>query len=145
MRSQATFLDACIFMYAAGAPHPYKDPCVQILTDLEMGRLVAAVNTEIIQEILYRYSHIGLADKGLQLSRDILRYSLTILPVTEEDIRLAMELYDAHRAGGVKPRDVIHAATMQRSGISRILSTDKHFDQLGMVMRIDPLAYITKP
>jgi hypothetical protein len=28
-----TFLDVNIFMYAAGAPHPYKGPCVHILAD----------------------------------------------------------------------------------------------------------------
>ena len=33
------FLDVNVFMYAAGAPHPYKEPCVRILADLETGIL----------------------------------------------------------------------------------------------------------
>ncbi|MFQ5614177.1 MAG: hypothetical protein ACE5H9_18805 [Anaerolineae bacterium] len=52
--AELTFLDANIFMYAAGAPHNYKEPCVRILADVEMGALAAAVNTEVFQELLYR-------------------------------------------------------------------------------------------
>jgi len=85
MAAETTFLDVNIFMYAAGVPHPYKDPCVRILSDVETGVLVAAINTEILQELLYRYSHIKLADKGVQLCRGILEYPLTILPVTKAD------------------------------------------------------------
>ena len=142
---ETTFLDVNIFMYAAGKPHPYKDPCIRILTDVETGILVAAINTEVCQELLYRYHHIGLADKGSQLCRDILSYPLTVLPVLEPDVRLAIDLFDAHKAVGLRPRDAIHAATMQNNGITRLLSTDKDFYHLGFVTRIDPLAYIASP
>ena len=145
MAAEITFLDVNIFMYAAGAPHPYKDPCVRILSDVETGALAAAINTEILQELLYRYSHIKLADKGVQLCRHTLKYPLTILPITEADIRLAVDLFDTHRVAGFGPRDSIHAATMQNNGISRLVSADKDFDHLGSVTRIDPLAYIPSP
>ena len=135
------FLDSNVFMYAAGAPHPYKDPCIRILSDLETGDLKAAVNSETFQELLYRYSHIKLADKGVELCRELLKYPLTILPVTEADIRLAIDLFDNHRASGLKPRDAIHAATMQNNGISRLISADKDFEHLGFVTRLDPLDY----
>ena len=128
-------------MYAAGAPHRYKAPCVRILSDVEIGILVAAINTEILQELLYRYSHIKLADKGIQLCRDILKYPLTILPIAENDIRLAIDLFHLHQAAGLKPRDAVHAATMQNSGITQLISADADFDLLGSVIRIDPLAY----
>jgi predicted nucleic acid-binding protein len=128
-------------MYAAGAPHPYKGPCLRILTDLEMGVLSAVVNTEILQELLYRYSHVGMADKGIQLCREILNYPLTILPVTEPDVRLAIDLLDVYQARGLEPRDAIHAATMQNYGITRLLSADKDFDVMDLITRVDPLVY----
>ncbi len=143
--TETTFLDVNVFMYAAGAPHPYKNPCLRILTDVENGVLVVAVNTEIFQELLYRYSHIKLADKGIQLCRNILKYPLTILPITEADIRLAIDLFDTHRVAGLAPRDAIHAATMQNNGISRLFSADKDFDHVSFVTRIDPLVYISTP
>ncbi len=140
---ETVFLDVNVVMYAAGAPHPYKDPCKHILSDVEIGVLTAAVNTEIFQELLYRYSHIKLAEKGLQLCRDILKYPLTIIPVMEADIRLAIDLSDKHRVTGLKPRDAIHAATMKNNGIARLISTDKEFDHVDIVIRIDPMVYVS--
>lgn len=144
MTSETVFLDANIFMYAAGTAHVYKEPCIQLLTELENGHLRATINTEIIQELLYRYSHIGLAEKGLQLSRDVMRYPLAILSVAAGDIYLAIDIYDSYRLRGLKPRDAIHAAVMQRHQIRRIVSTDRHFDVLPTVERIDPLTYISQ-
>jgi len=93
--------------------------------------------------LLYRYSHIKLADKGLQLCRNILHYPLTIMPVTEADIRLAIDLFDTYRGVGMRPRDAIHAATMRNNGISRLISADRDFDHLDFVTRIDPLDFIS--
>jgi len=128
-------------MYAAGAAHPYKDPCVRILAQVEVGTLEAAVNIEVLQELLYRYSHIKLADKGIQLCRAILRYPLIVLPVTQSDIQLAVDLFEAHHGAGLNPRDAVHAATMLNNGMRQLISTDKDFDRLGDVTRIDPLVF----
>ncbi len=135
------FLDVNVFIYAAGAPHPYKDPCIRILSDVETGTMKAAVNTETFQEILYRYTHIRLADKGIELCRELLKYPFTILPVTEADIRLAIDLFDSYHVLGLTPRDAIHAATMQNNGISRLISADRDFEHLSFVTRLDPLDY----
>ncbi|MBI5653821.1 MAG: type II toxin-antitoxin system VapC family toxin [Chloroflexi bacterium] len=141
MKTETIFLDTNIFMDAAGTPHAYKDACVRILSDVETGVLTTVVNTETLQELLYRYYHINLADKGLRLCRDILAYPLTILPITESDIRLAIDLFDTHRNAGLKPRDALHAATMKNNGIARLISSDKDFDRLDFLTRTDPLAY----
>jgi len=135
------FLDANVFMYAAGKPHTYKLPCVQILTDVEQGILRAAINTEILQELLYRYSHIQLPHKGIQLCRDILRYPLTVFSVTEADVQLALDLFAKYQTRGFRPRDAIHAAMMQNNGINRLISADKDFDGLDFIARVDPASY----
>ncbi len=140
----SVFLDANIFMYAAGKPHPHKNPCLHILKDVEIRTLVSAVNTEILQELLYRYRHIGIADKGIQLCKDILKYPLKILPVMEADMRLAIDLFDQHRKNGVKPRDAIHAATMKNNRIVQILSADRDFDNFDFLNRIDPKDYVSQ-
>ena len=111
------FIDVNVIMYAAGAPHPYKDPCVRILTDIENGRLNAAINTEILQELLYRYSRLNLAQKGIRLCREVMQLPLTVLPVSESDLRLAVTLFETSHAAGLRPRDAIHAATMQNNGL----------------------------
>ena len=139
--SESIFIDVNVFMYAAGKPHQYKDPCIQILSDIESGILSASVNTEIFQELLYRYYHIRLAEKGIELCRNIFQLPIKILPITEKDIRLAIDLFKSHKNKGLKPRDAIHAATMKSNGIKKIISADKDFDSIDFIQRIDPLNY----
>jgi len=37
------FIDTNIFMYAAGKPHEFKEPCVDILSRVQSGELKAAI------------------------------------------------------------------------------------------------------
>lgn len=139
--SELAFIDVNVFMYAAGKPHPYKEPCIKILSDLESGILAGLVNTEIFQELLYRYHHIQLAEKGVELCRNIFQLPIKILPVTEQDIRLAVDLFESYQNKGLKARDAMHAATMKNNGIIKIISADKDFDVINSIRRIDPLNY----
>lgn len=139
--TDAIFLDANIFMYAAGKPHAYKSPCQQILQAVELAQLPAATNAEVLQELLYRYHHLHLLDKGVQLCRYILDYPLMVLPVTPADISSALDLLSQNKDAALPPRDAIHAATMQNNSITRILTADKHFDQIIGIQRLDPLTF----
>ncbi len=139
--SDVVFLDSNVFMYAAGKTHFYKNPCLHVLKDVETRRLSAVVNTEVFQELLYRYSHIGMPEKGVQLCSDVFKYPLTILSVVEADIRLAVDLFENHKGAGVKPRDAIHAATLKNNGVAQLLSADKDFDNFDFLSRIDPRDY----
>jgi len=53
--NETYFLDSNIFMYAAGKDHVYKNPCLTILNGIEAHKLSAVINSEILQELLYRY------------------------------------------------------------------------------------------
>ena len=139
--TEEIFIDVNVFMYAAGKQHRYKTPCIQILKDIEDNHLITNINTEIIQELLYRYHYINLADKGITLCKNILRYPINILPVTKTDIILSIELFDLYKDKGLKPRDCIHAATMKNNAIIKVISADKDFDELDFIKRIDPLNY----
>lgn len=139
--SDPIFLDANIFMYAAGKEHRYKQPCIQILKAVESGQLSCVTNVEVLQELLYRYHHIHILNKGIQLCQLILEYPLTLLSVTQSDIQLSLELLAQNQAAGLKPRDAIHAATMQNNNLTQILSADKHFDHIASIHRLDPLTY----
>jgi len=139
--ADAAFLDVNVFMYAAGTPHSYKDVCVKILSDVETGALATVIDSEILQEILYRYTYLKLADKAVQMCRDILALPITVLPVAEADVRLAVDVFESHHAVGLKPRDAIHAACMKNNGLSRLISADGDFDHLSFVTRVDPMNY----
>lgn len=42
----------------------------------------------------------------------------------------------------LSPRDAIHIATMEAGGIRRILSTDRDFDCIEGIERIDPRRFL---
>ena len=52
-------VDSNIFMYAAGADHPHKAPSSAFLAAAADGRVEAAVDSQVLQEILHRYRAIG--------------------------------------------------------------------------------------
>lgn len=64
----AVFVDTNIFIYASGAPSPYKKPAEEILIKIAKNQLKAVTNSEVLQEILYRYYAIKEPKKGFILS-----------------------------------------------------------------------------
>ena len=129
------FMDSNIIMYALGSHYTLKTPCIRILEKIRSAKMQVCTNTEIFQEILYRYYSIGkkdVAHKACELLKEI---ADPILPVTIEDITKAMYLMDQYT---VPVRDAIHTATMLNSNIQHIISTDTHFDIIQEITRIKP-------
>jgi predicted nucleic acid-binding protein len=60
-------IDGNIFMYAAGAEHPHKAPCVALLRRVALGETEAAVDAEVLQEILHRYRAIRRWEEGREV------------------------------------------------------------------------------
>ncbi|MBI3964858.1 MAG: type II toxin-antitoxin system VapC family toxin [Chloroflexi bacterium] len=131
-------LDVSIPMYAGGSDHPYRAPCVWILEQVSEGRLEVAVNTETIQEVLHRYGALQRWQTAIMMASNLIQLVSTVYPVQETDARLAIQLFGQHAPHGVKARDLIHAAVMRNNGLTQIISTDRHFDQIEGITRLDP-------
>lgn len=131
------FIDTNIFIYAQGAAHKYRDPCQIIMRLIASDEIYGAANTEILQEILYRYSSIGKANIGIQMVESILAVIHEVFPIERPDIILALNLLGKYRQ--LNPRDAIHAAASLRNNFKYILSVDKHFDKIRGLQRVDPL------
>ena len=133
----AVFIDANVPIYAAGRDHPYKGPCARILRVLADDPQSFITNSEVLQEIMHRY----LASRRWTLGREVVRAFAEAMhgriePVHGDDVILAAELADRHP--GVSARDLVHAAVMQRLGVTRIISADTHFDLLEGIDRLGP-------
>jgi predicted nucleic acid-binding protein len=131
------YLDANVFVYAAGRPHPLKDPCVAILRRVEAGELVATTSAETLQELLHLYQRRGLATAGATLVRQVMALLPDILPVEVADIERAAALAETH--ADLPARDWVHAAVALRHGIATIISADRHFDGFDGLTRVDPM------
>jgi len=133
------FVDVNIPMYAAGQKHPYREACAWLMTEITEGNIDAAIDTEIIQEILYRYGALKKWAIAVSISTSVLEICPTVFSLQPEDAWTAIQLFDRYAPQGIKARDLIHVAVMQNNGIGSIISTDKHFDQIEGITRLDPL------
>jgi predicted nucleic acid-binding protein len=131
-------IDANIFMYAAGAEHPYKEPSRRFLEQVARGEVDAALDAEVLQEILHRYRAIRRWPEGrgvYDLARQIV---LIVIPITAEVLDLARHLLDQYE--GLMARDALHAAVARVHGAQAICSYDGDFDEIAGLRRIEPPA-----
>lgn len=129
------FLDSNIIMYALGNPHPLRIPCTKTLEKIRSAKMHVCTDTEVFQEILYRYYSISRKDIAHQACELLGNIATPILPVSHEDIIKAMSLLNNL---AIPVRDAIHAATMLNHKIHHIISTDTHFDHIHGITRIQP-------
>ncbi|MBI3021628.1 MAG: type II toxin-antitoxin system VapC family toxin [Candidatus Omnitrophica bacterium] len=130
------FVDVNVVMYAAGGPHPHKEPSMRFLRRAALGELEAVSDTEVLQELLYRYWHVKIIEQGVALVEHVVQVVPIILPVAKADVLLARTLLTQHRA--LEPRDAIHAAVMFNHGITQLYSYDRHFDSIPGLRRLEP-------
>jgi predicted nucleic acid-binding protein len=109
--------------------------------EIAEGRLSAAIDTEIVQEALYRFGSEGKPKIGVEMARGLLDLVDVVYPVTLPESRLSIELFERYAGRGVTARDALHAAVMLSNRIRRIVSADRHFDQIDGIERMDPMAF----
>lgn len=135
-KAQVYLIDANIPMYAAGAEHALKAPCVAILESIARGELKAVTDAEVLQEILHRYTALGQRNHAVEVCRLFLQVVPNVLPVTREIMERALELH--LQFSQLQARDSLHAAAMIEYRIAHIISADRHFDGIPGILRLDP-------
>jgi len=135
------FLDAAVFMYAIGEEHPLRDPCQRVLRHAAEQRIDAVTSAEVVQEVLHRYLAVGRPDIAIGAARGILTAFGPVMPVTHEVMSRVADLAGRH-SPTLSARDLVHVATCIEHGIDEIVTTDRGFDQVEGLTRIDPVAFV---
>jgi len=130
------FIDTNLIMYSIGSPHPLREPCKKFLEKIKSREILGVTNTEVLQEILYRYFLIERRTLGEIAYQSMIELCTDIFPIRVVDTDKALEILK--RVNGITSRDAVHAATMIHNGIKEIISTDPHFDLIHEIKRIDP-------
>jgi len=129
-------IDANVFIYARGQPHPYRDPCRRLLADVRAGRQTANTDTEALQEVMYVYWYRRREDVGLQYLDRLLRLFQAPFSVDHAIMLGARLVLGTHPR--LHPRDAIHASVVMQHGLEGIISTDRGYDDVAGVTRFDP-------
>jgi predicted nucleic acid-binding protein len=129
-------VDAKVFMYAAGAAHPYKAPSAGFLLRIARGEVDAAVDAEALQEILHRYRAMGRWEDGRQVYESARRIVPITIPITVEILDTTRDLLSSYRQLTV--RDAVHAAVALSAEAEAICSYDRDFDCIPTLRRMQP-------
>ncbi len=130
-------VDSNVIMYAAGVDHPRKAPSVEFLQGVAEGRIEAAVDAEVLQEILHRYRALNRWGDGRRVYDLARRIFVEVIPITVEILdraRLLLDEYD-----GLMARDALHAAVVEFHSLEAICSYDHDFDRIKTIRRTEPL------
>lgn len=135
---KSVFIDSNIPMYWAGRDSEYKEPCRAVLEAAARGKIDCCTSSEVLQEILYRFWALRDIATGHAIFDGFLVVVSQVLPVGEEDVRMARKLQEKYELG---PRDLIHAAVMLNNEVTTIVTADRDFDKIKGIERLDPLDF----
>ena len=128
------FIDSNIPMYVAGSDHPLRQPARRFLERVREGKVAGCTSTEVLQEILHRYSSLGRLDLAGAVYDLFVDICPVVLPVTLADTDRAREILCGSAA--VSARDSVHAAVMLNHGVKSIATFDQGFDWIAGIRRM---------
>lgn len=114
-------------MYLVGAAHPKKAEAQILIEGLIAAGERLVTDAEVLQEILHRYTSIQRRDAigpAMQVTLEIVD---EVFPVEKADVLRASEIAGAPQL--LSARDALHAAIMERRGVTTICSFDSDFDR----------------
>jgi len=129
------FIDSNIPMYVAGTAHPNRDPARRFLGRVRSGAIEGCTSTEVLQEILYRYSAIGRRDLGADVYDLFVQLCPVVFDVTLADTDGARDLLLDYPT--LSARDCVHAAVMRNHQVEIIATFDAGFDRIEGVRRAE--------
>lgn len=134
---KAFLFDTTVFVYAAGRPHAYREPCRAIVERARADVRLGAASVGVLHEL----AHITLRRTGdRELARTRTRQAAAICTEVYDcerrDLDAALDLLVSHDRLDVA--DAVTAATALNRGVAAILSADRDFDGIPGLERIDP-------
>ena len=131
-----TLVDTNILVYAAGRDHAHKRRSSEFLLRVAEGEIDAALDAEVLQEILHRYSALRRWKEGAAIYNEARYQFQNVYAVTAEVTDQAK--YIMNRDVSLMARDAIHAAVVKVYGLESICSFDRDFDRIPGLRRIEP-------
>lgn len=129
-------VDTNVFIYAFGGPHEYKEVCSRLVPELVSSRYEANIDTELLQEVLYRFWKRNRYREGLEVFDHLVVGFPDPIPITLRESKLARDILTAYPT--IAPRDAIHAAVVVAHGLEGIITANGDFDRIPGITRFDP-------
>jgi predicted nucleic acid-binding protein len=122
-------------MYVGGAEHPNRGPATRFLKGAGDAGLDLCTSTEVLQEILYRYTVLGRTDLADRVYDLFVALIPEIFSVTLADTDLAKRILLS--TPGLSARDAVHAGVMLNRNVNRVATFDRGFDRIEGLERVE--------
>lgn len=117
------FVDANVFIYAVGRPHPHRETAIQLLINSRNAGIELFTSAEVLQELLHAYHPVGrsqtLSDAMALVSRTVTE----VWALEREDVLLASRFHEDYPY--LSARDLCHLASCRRRGVSDVMTFDE--------------------
>jgi len=121
-------------MYLVGAAHPHKLGAQRLLeASLRAGEKLVT-DAEVLQEIIHRYIALNRREVIQGAFDALLDVVDEVFSITASEVLRAKDIVLARVR--LSARDALHAAVMEREGVTRIMSFDAGFDALPGITRV---------
>ena len=128
--------DTSIFSYALGGDHPYREPCREIVRLATAGKLRGEASADLLQELAHQQlRRAGDRAVVVESVRNVAKL-VDLHGLEPEDVLRGIDLFETHH--DLDARDAVFAALALNRGIDAILATDRAFDGIDDLERIDP-------
>lgn len=128
--------DTMVFVYAVGTEHRLRAPCREILERAGRNELAGHASVALPLEFAHqRARRTGDRTLAFRLAEQI-GGLCRLIDATSEDLELALHLGGRH--DGLDATDALYAASALNRGLGAILSSDRGFDAVPGLERVDP-------
>lgn len=128
--------DTSIFVYALGGEHAYREPCREVVRRAASGKLQGEASADLLQELIHqRARRTGDRAAAASAARHVAKLAWWH-PLEPGDVHRGIDLFKTH--ADLDARDAVFAGLALNRGIDAVLSTDRAFDQIAGLERIDP-------
>ena len=117
------FVDANVFMYAVGRPHPLREVAIELLRTARVDQVTLFTSAEVLQELLHAYHPVGRTQVLNDAIALVERTVTEVWSLQPQDVNLALEL--RHDYSHLSARDLCHLASCLRRGVSEVLTFDQ--------------------
>jgi len=117
------FVDSNIPMYVAGREHANQDPARRFLNRVRDRKVDACTSTEVLQEILYRYSSLGRLDLASEVYDLVVEICPVVLPLHPRTRKAAAEIgWTPQNVRAIRPISYLEMLLLERR--ARLILTD---------------------
>ena len=128
--------DTSIFIYALGREHSYREPCREIMRLGGNEDLKGEASADLLQELAHqRYRRTGDRQEAAEIAKAAAALC-RLHPLEPTDVLRGLDLFETHPR--LDARDAVFAAVALNREIEAILATDRAFDEVRGLERIDP-------